>query len=126
MIDPIESQLKKLAEPRLPDAFAASVMARVARLPEPGAGRRSTPASATPQPRDRFAWAAMGAGAAVAVVSWMIGTNAIVSVSSLNPFLHPATAGDVALSAPSGTLLAAGLLLYMAGLFAPFVRQSRI
>jgi hypothetical protein len=127
----LSTDLTALPQPAPSAELAPTVLARIAQAEQAQAARgpaavpATGPASIT---RDWSAWAtALGGVAAglVIVLSMASGEGARISIAS--PKVGGMTAGLVAI--PSMTtdalVLAAGLVLYAAGLFAPLSRPSR-
>jgi hypothetical protein len=123
-----ESGLTRLPEPVTPATLAATVMARVTRLdaarppaplatPLPAAASREVRASPW---KDVPAWVAALAGVALVFVSWTAGRLEAASWIGLVSS-QVVTPSPVRLP-PNGPVtvgLAVGVLLYLAGLFAP-------
>lgn len=133
MIDHVESELRRLPEPVPPAALAGIVMARVWRLAE-----ERTPASlASPalmgssgeervgKWHDVLVWAGAFAGLVLVFVSWLHGR--LEAGSSLDLVSWRIGAASVVRMPPNGPAvlgLALGLVIYVAGLFAP-IRNKR-
>lgn len=115
--DRLDAALRRMPEPTLPSSFEATVMARIARLPEPAQTPRS---SHHPARAGRSA------------VAWVLAVAGLLLVAGLNAsaWLQPGAVSDLAavrlmrggtpwLSAGgiNAVLMALGLLLYSAGLF---------
>ena len=128
MSDHVESQLTRLPEPVPPVTLAATVMARVLRLAEEPA-----PASLTARApvgnaggerarrwNDLPAWVAALAGLAIVFVSWISGlSEADLATGLISSRIGPPGLFHVSLNGSAALGLALGLLLYLAGLFAP-------
>jgi hypothetical protein len=124
----IHSNLTRLPEPEPPAPFCRTVMARVARVAE---GRRPVDPVLPPTTmvsRETFVrrWSplaarvAAAAGVAIVCVSWTYGILADggwLGLVPSRPWLPAPTEMPAAVPATVG--LALGLLLYLAGLFAP-------
>jgi len=121
--DPIENDMRRVGEPRPPAHLRPQVMARVSSAAEAG---RPARVSAPLQHRGRrrasphfLAWLGALAGIAVSAAWWLrqpaefarwtSGRGLPLVARDLVEVAHPHTAA----------LLALGLLLYLAGLFAP-------
>ena len=124
------TDLVALPQPAPPPDLAASVLARITRIDQAHAARAT---AAMPETiaafstRDWSAWAAVLGGLAAGlalVVSMPPGDTARIDIVS--PGIRGMTAALVAMpSTTTGALgLAAGLVLYVAGLFAPLVQKS--
>jgi hypothetical protein len=133
VINHVESELNRLPEPEPPATLVGTVMARVSRLAD-----ERTPASvASPAWKRRSrdgrvgswndlpAWVAALAGLAIVFVSWINGglePNSLLDLISLQ-----AGSPNVVGMPPNGLAvlgLALGLLLYLAGLFAPVRKRQ--
>lgn len=119
----LDAALTRLPDPAPPIGLAAGTMARIARLDDgPGAHRRrEVPATAARTDRLAAIRAILGQAAGVAALGYVTLASGLAPVpprigglASLVPM--PATA-------PLALVLAAGLLLYVAGLFAPLQLQ---
>ena len=124
----LDSQLNRLAEPSLPAGFAAAVLLRAAHLDEEraAASREASPAPAAKANSDRFTWAAVLAGLAIALGTQMYGFFAGEATFRLTSSLVKADGTgliEMPQAEPAVAVLAAGLLLYLAGMFAS-VRPS--
>ncbi len=116
--------LARLPEPAPPAGLAAAILARTARLDtERAAVSRDAPAVAAAKARsDRPAWAAAIAGVTIGLGAQMYGLLAGESTLDLvSSRIGDGTAGllEMPHADPVVFLLAAGLLLYLTGLFAP-------
>lgn len=128
MNDHVESRLTRLPEPAPPATLATTVMARVSRLSEgPASGSLAARASVrnvgserAHRPSDLPAWVAALAGLAIVFVSWFGGMNETDLASGLvsSRFGSPDLL-QVSLHGAAAVGLVLGLLLYLAGLFAP-------
>lgn len=138
----LESELKQLPEPTLPDGLAEATAARIARVAELRASAAAVRTSAAESgagigaPR-RFAAGATGpdrvAGAA-ALVGLTVGVGAetyrlLVGEAALD-LISPRIAGlhgpvEMLSAGPATAVLAAGLLLYVAGFFPPLAGWRR-
>jgi hypothetical protein len=125
MIDQVTSELGRLPEPAPPSTLAATVMARVARLPEPEAlpapGERGRARIAARREWPAWAWALSGVVVVFAahVYDWRVAGRWPDLMSSRIGGVLPAVLPVEGLAAP---ILALGLVLYLAGLFAPLRR----
>jgi len=120
----LEFELKRLPEPALPAGLTAGITARIARLDEErAAGAGEPPRVARAQSgRDRLAWAAALVGVAIG-----LGAQAYrlvlgeATLDLISPRISGGMNGVVEMlpASPAVAVLAAGLLLYLVGLFAP-------
>ena len=118
----LESDLTRLAQPTVPEALAASITARIARLDDPRAADLIEASS------DRSAWGV------VALVGMTVGIGAQVyrlyTGEATLDFTSLRIGGgfdgvvEMLPASPAVAVLAAGLLLYLAGLFAPHRRTG--
>ena len=126
----LESDLKRLPEPALPEGLSASITARIARVDEEraAAALESPRVVRTESGRARLAWAAALAGATVGLGAQAyrlaVGEAALDLTS---PRLGGLMTGVVEMlpATPAAAFLAMGLLLYLAGLFAPLRDAGR-
>ena len=111
-----ESDLRHLSEPALPEGLAAGINARIARIDEQRTAGTSEP------PRDRLAWAAALLG-----VTLGLGAQAyrlVVGDATLDHLTSLRIGGgmdgviEMLPASPAVAVLAAGSMLYMAGLHA--------
>jgi hypothetical protein len=124
----VESELTSLPDPVPPTTLAATVMARVSRLPEgrPRAAR-STSGRSRISREDRIGrWTGLAAaaaaltGVAIVVVSWLAGRLEAGSwLARISPRVGTPLAGWVPPGGFAVPGIALGLLLYVGGLFAP-------
>ncbi len=121
--------LARLPEPAPPAGLAAAILARTARLDAERAAvsRDAPPVAAAKSRSNRLAWAAALAGVAIGLGAQMYGL--LAGESTLDLVSSRIGDGTGALlvmphADPVVFLLAAGLLFYLAGLFAP-LRVSR-
>jgi hypothetical protein len=119
MNDDIGSMLKRLSDPAPPATLAASVMARVAREREES--RSKVGRVAARQDRRFWLWTPGGLIMTLVVIvpAWL-GVVRSTAVTSWLPGIG--TLGLVPATGPGVLLLALGLLIYLAGLFAPLRR----
>ena len=120
----LDSELSCLPEPAPPDTLAAVIVARTVRHDEKraAASRDASRVSPAKTRSDRPAWAALLAGVTIS-----LGVEAyrlLVGESTLHlasPLLRGGMEGLIEMphASPVVLVLAAGLLLYVAGLFAP-------
>ncbi|MCC7185234.1 MAG: hypothetical protein IT185_03255 [Acidobacteria bacterium] len=117
MNDELAPILSTLPEPTLPSSMTASVMARIA--------READLVVAVEQPRERPTWLWSLVGLAVvigaAVYGWATGIG-------LPDVLGAKVGGRLAMLPMGGPLtavMAAGVLVYLGGLFAPLHSRSR-
>ena len=113
----LDGLLARIPEPTPPPAFKATVMARIAReadqpLPDPAVVR-------TQRRRDRRAWMLASTGLLLAAGALAYPYLAAQVIPDLSARMSPISAGAGAASGSLGILVAVGLLLYLAGLFAP-------
>ena len=114
-MNPLESELKRLPEPALPEGLTAAITARIERLDEERAAGAGEPprVAGVVAGRDRLAWALALVGVTVGLgaqaYSLVVGE---ATLDLISPRISGAMNGVVA-------VLAVGLLLYLAGLFAP-------
>ena len=128
----LESDLKHLPEPALPEGLSANITARLANLDEEGIAGASKPVriASIKATRDRLAWTAalvgltVGVGAqayriAVSAMTLDLTSLRIIRESELISWLM-----DGAPPSPAVAVLAVGLLLYLIGIFAPLRRTA--
>ena len=118
----LESGLKRLPEPEVPEGLTAGITARIAlldeehRVPDAEAGR------------DRWALALVGVTVGLSAQAYRLAVGE-ATFHLTTPRLGGGMDGIVEMlpTTPAVAVLAAGLLLYLAGLFAPFhgTSQSR-
>jgi hypothetical protein len=132
MTDLVESELARLPEPMPPATLAATVMARVAeeRAPSSLASRAPRDNSANGRARRSWtglpAWAAAFAGLAIVFVSWIGGQlEAGSSLALISSQIGVPSPGSMPPNGSAVFGLALGLLLYLAGLFAPLRKSGR-
>lgn len=126
----LESDLRRLPEPALPEGLTAAITGRIARVAEErvgiarraGTGEPPGAAALTAVP-NRFAWAAALVGMTVGVGTQLyrlvVGETAFDVVSPRIVGIHgPA---EMLSASPAAAVLAAGLLLYLASFFAPLL-----
>ncbi len=136
MTERLERELMRLQEPAPPASLSRIVMARVARLAEQ---RRPAFTTAPATLRERRlaswreapAWATVLAGLAIVFVSWIdvfvSWIDGRLEVSSLRGLVSQVATPSVTSRGPNAFALLAfgvGLLLYVAGLFAPLARGN--
>ena len=120
----IESELKHLPDPAVPEELAASISARIARLDEEQAApTRESPRVAVAQAgRDRLALALafLGATVGLGAQAYRLAVGE-VSLDLLSPRISGGLDGIVEILpvTPALAVLAAGILLYLTGLFVP-------
>jgi len=122
----LTSELATLPGPETPADLAGIVMARIAQLPESDDVRAPAPAAGTVRRRDWMQTVTTLGGlvAGLAVILTMPS-----GAAALGSFMTPrfiATGGLAALpsSGPAALAIAAGLVLYVVGLFAPIRSRS--
>lgn len=126
----LDSELNRLPEPAPPAGMAAAIMSRTAHHEEkrPVASRESPRvAPAKAQKSDWRAWTVLLAGVAVGLGAQAYRLLAGESTLHLtSPFLRGGMEGLVEMphASPAVLVLAAGLLLYVAGLFAVSARPT--
>ncbi len=132
MITHVESELTRLPEPVPPATLVTTVMARVSRLAEESApaslaSRASLAGSRDERARrsnDAPAWVAALAGLVIVLVSWIGSLNeADLATAFISSRIGPPDLLRLSLNGPAALGLALGLLLYLAGLFAPLRRR---
>ena len=119
-----EAALKHLPEPAFPEGLTATITARIARLDEERAAVVAEPpwVARARAGRDRLAWAAALVGVAIGLGAQayrlVLGEAALDLIS---PRISGGMNGAVEMlpASPTVAVLAVGLLLYLAGLFAP-------
>lgn len=119
-MDPVVRRLTRLSEPPAPATLAANVMARIARESEFSKVDRVSRASASR--RAGWAWAAAG----VAIVLGLTVQGFADAASHLEVFMPRTGFGAPVLRSriPNhAVLLVLGVLLFLAGLFAPLRRE---
>ena len=128
----LESDLKQLPEPAVPEGLAAGVTARIARIDlDPGEAR--TPRAGRAQMtaaearRDRLAWAAALVGLAVSLGAqvYRVAVGEVTLGTSLQTIGGIAGLVEMLPASPAVGVLAIGLLMYLAGLFAPMRSTGR-
>jgi hypothetical protein len=132
----LESDLKHLPNPALPEGLSADIMARLANLDEEGIAGASKPArvASIKATRDRLAWTAalvgltVGVGAqayrlAVSAMTLDLTSLRISRGFELTPWLMDGVV-EMLSPSPAVAVLAVGLLLYLIGLFAPLRRTA--
>ncbi len=125
MTDDLAPVLSKLPEPMPASTLTATVMARIEREAE-----RSAEAKVTVQvrrPREVRTWLWTFAGVALVLAAF---ANGWLSTGSLPDFTSPRVGRGgqslIPVQGPATALLGVGLLVYLAGLFAPLLSdQSR-
>ncbi len=117
MNDDLAAILSTLPEPTLPSSMTSSVMARIA--------RETDVAAAVARPRERPTWMLSVVGLVivlgVAVYGWTSGIG-------LPDLLGSKVGGRLALlpmGGPMTAVMTVGLLVYLAGLFAPLRSRGR-
>jgi hypothetical protein len=117
----LESELKRLPEPRAPEALSARVMARIAQVDAERAAAAAASAPAPVEPaRDRLAWALLLSGFVVGLGAQ---TYRLVVGEGRLDLMAPRIRGGVegmlqmVPATPAVVVLAVGTLLYLAGLF---------
>jgi hypothetical protein len=117
MNDDLAPILSTLSEPVAPSSMTTTVMARIA--------READLAVAVEQPRERPVWLWSLAGLVVVIAAVAYGWTTGVGLPDV---LGPKVGGRLALLPMGGPLtavMAVGLLVYLAGLFAPLRSRSR-
>ena len=119
----LDSELGRQPEPAAPEGLAATILARTARLDDetaPAPRDRSREPVATAR-SDRLSWAAALAGIAIGVGAEIYGVLSGTSHLDLTSSrIGQGATGLIEIldAGPSVIVLAAGLLLYLAGVFA--------
>ena len=123
----LDAELTALPEPQPPAELSAILQARIAQHAERKAvSGDAAPAASTESHRDRFAWAALLAGAVISLGALAYGYIAGgAAVRLTTPVFHQGTQALIEMRGawPAAPVLAAGLLFYVAGLCVP--RRSR-
>ena len=122
----LTSELATLPEPETPADLAGIVMARIAQLPESDTVTAPAPGARAVRGRDWMQTATI-IGGLVAGLAMIVGMPS--GAAALGSFMTPrfiATGGLAALpsSGPAALAIAAGLVLYIVGLFAPIRSRS--
>ncbi len=128
----LESDLKHLPEPALPEGLSANITARLANLDEEGIAGASKPVriASIKATRDRLAWTAalvgltVGVGAQAYRIAVSAMTLDLTSLRIIREFELISWLMDGAPPSPAVALLAVGLLLYLIGIFAPLRRTA--
>ncbi len=129
MINHLEPEMTRLPEPVPPATLVTTVMARVSRLAEqPAPASLASRASVGTARHERArrssdlpAWVAGLAGLAIVFVSWIGSLNeADLAAGLISSRIGPPDLLHVSLNGSAALGLALGLLLYLAGLFAPY------
>lgn len=133
----LDSSLKRLPEPALPESLAAGIMARMARVSEERIARKAVVASTRSRPsatrvsmsagRDVLSWVAALGGIAVGFGTQVYriarGGGAIdLTTSRVGEWGGLLAVPD---ASASTLLVAIGLSLYIAGFLAPLMRANR-
>ena len=128
----LESDLKHLPEPALPEGLSANITARLANLDEEGIAGASKPVriASIKATRDRLAWTAalvgltVGVGAQAYRIAVSAMTLDLTSLGIIREFELISWLMDGAPPSPAVAVLAVGLLLYLIGIFAPLRRTA--
>ena len=128
----LESDLKHLPEPALPEGLSANITARLANLDEEGIAGASKPVriASIKATRDRLAWTAalvgltVGVGAQAYRIAVSAMTLDLTSLRIIREFELISWLMDGAPPSPAVAVLAVGLLLYLIGIFAPLRRTA--
>lgn len=120
----LESDLTRLPEPAVPAGLAAGINARIARLDAQRAATASEPSrlDAADSRRDRLSWTVALVGATVGLGAQayrMLLGEATLDLTSLRISGGLGSVIEMPPLTPATAVLAAGLLLYLAGLLAP-------
>jgi hypothetical protein len=122
MTDALETELRRLPEPSRPDGLSSAIMARTRQVNDRRAAAASVVQPATVRSRrDHLAWAAVIAGIAIGLGMQVFtyATDGFRVDSTVQWFrVGPAGLLDPGELWPGVLALAAGLTLYLAGLFA--------
>jgi len=125
----LESDLKRLPEPAFPEGLTEAITARIARLDEERADDAVEPprlAVAEPR-RDRLAWAMalLGLTVGLGAQAYRLAVGE-ASLDLVSPRMISGIEGAVEMlpASPAVAVLALGLFLYLAGLFAPLRSSS--
>ncbi len=127
MIDHVATVMARLPEPTPPTSLKATVMARIAREAEPQHGVAAKAADHARIPRERpiWIWTLVGGLAMVfgtSVIGWLA-VGALPSVTS--PLIGGAgVATLIPMQGSAALMIGLGLVIYLAGLFAPLRRSS--
>ena len=119
MIDDLEPLLARLPEPAPPPTLAATVMARVARVPDRASADIPSRSPATTR-REWSAWVSVAVGLTLVIAPIVQGWSTVASL----PELASARIGArplmlIPVDGPGVLLLAVGSWLFLVGLFAP-------
>jgi len=128
----LESDLKYLPEPAVPEGLSANITARLANLDEEGIAGASKPVriASIKATRDRLAWTAalvgltVGVGAQAYRIAVSAMTLDLTSLGIIREFELISWLMDGAPPSPAVAVLAVGLLLYLIGIFAPLRRTA--
>lgn len=128
----LESDLKHLPEPAVPEGLSANITARLANLDEEGIAGASKPVriASIKATRDRLAWtvALVGLTVGVGAQAYRIAVSAmtldLTSLRIIREFELISWLMDGAPPSPAVAVLAVGLLLYLIGIFAPLRRTA--
>jgi len=128
----LESDLKHLPEPAVPEGLSANITARLANLDEEGIAGASKPVriASIKATRDRLAWTAalvgltVGVGAQAYRIAVSAMTLDLTSLGIIREFELISWLMDGAPPSPAVAVLAVGLLLYLIGIFAPLRRTA--
>lgn len=128
----LESDLKHLPEPAVPEGLSANITARLANLDEEGIAGASKPVriASIKATRDRLAWTAalvgltVGVGAQAYRIAVSAMTLDLTSLRIIREFELISWLMDGAPPSPAVAVLAVGLLLYLIGIFAPLRRTA--
>jgi len=128
----LESDLKHLPEPAVPEGLSANITARLANLDEEGIAGASKPVriASIKATRDRLAWtvALVGLTVGVGAQAYRIAVSAmtldLTSLGIIREFELISWLMDGAPPSPAVAVLAVGLLLYLIGIFAPLRRTA--
>jgi hypothetical protein len=125
----LESDLKRLPEPPFPKGLAADISARIARLDEERAADASEPprVAVAEARRDRLAWVVALVGVTVGLGAQAYGLvvgEATLDLTSLRISGGMDGIDEMLPESPAVAVLAAGLLLYLVGLFASLRRTD--
>jgi len=127
MIDHVATAMARLPEPTPPASLKATVMARIAREAELQHDVAATTADPARIPRERPVWIWTLAGGLVAVIGtsvygWLMG-GALPSLTS--PLIGGGVPTLIPMQGSAALVVGLGLLIYLAGLFAPLRAPHR-
>lgn len=125
MIDDLTPVMARLPEPAPPVEFRAAVMARIAREADQEPTATSRAETAARRRQDRLGWVLPLAGLAIvlcAILYGWLGTGPLPDFTSSR--IGSGGVNPVPAAGPIAPVLGFGVLLYLAGLFAPIQRGT--